>query len=70
MSQGLKCGVWTETETQWEVCEGGGWGCFQAFKTQNRWFSVVLVGGGGRREGRAKYRVGRLLGGRGPAPAA
>lgn len=35
-----------ETGTQWEVCEGGGWGCFQAFKTQNRWFSAVLAGWG------------------------
>lgn len=39
-------------------------GCFQAFKTQNRWFSVVLAGWG--RGGEGEYKVGRLLEGWGP----
>lgn len=52
MSQEVQSGLWMETGTQWEVFEVEGWGCLQAFKTQNRWFSVAGCRGGVSRESR------------------
>ena len=43
--------------------DGRGGGCFQAFKTQNRWFSAVQARLGSGGEGRGEYQVGRLLDG-------